>query len=341
MSKVVIDCRYLGMSGIGRFLENILENLDYEENSFTLLGKESQITKYKNVDYIFDEKSPYSKGALFKTDVKCINEHDVYFSPNFIIPFGIKTKVVVVFHDIIFLDYRDVNKNHIEFLIKKFLIKRCMKKADKIFTVSNFSQDRIGHYYPKYKNKISYAYPGVDKKFLNRELINKKDNYIVFVGNIKKHKGLKTLLLAFDEVKKNDKEMKLYIIGDASSFKNSDQEIMNLMNKENVIFTGKIDDEELISIVKSAKFLIQPSFYEGFGAPPLEALYLHTRPIISSIAVFKEVYGSFPVVFFEVNNHLDLANKILSSETDFEFDIEKSRKKFSYEYFSHLIEKEF
>ncbi len=340
MAKVVIDCRYLKMSGIGRFLENILDNLDFSKHTYTLIGKEEYLKKYQGVTYLIDDRSPFSKSSLFKSPVDLINQNDVYFVPNFIIPYGIKIKVIAVFHDILFFDHKEVNASYSDYLIKKVLINRCMKKAYKIFTISNFSLKRIAFYYPKYAYKLSYNYQGVAQIFKNQKPYYQKENYLVYVGNIKKHKGLKILLQAFLEIRKIS-SLKLYIIGDYESFKNKDQEMVNLLNTEGIVFTNRIDDDKLIEIVKKAKFLIQPSFYEGFGIPPLEALYLHTRPIISNIEVFKEVYKDLPVVFFKVGDYLDLKEKILTSEVNFEFDELKTNKIFSYENFSSIIEREF
>ena len=52
---------------------------------------------------------------------------------------------------------------------------------------------------------------------------------------------------------------------------------------EGVTFPGRLSDDALLKEIASAVFLVQPSFYEGFGLPPLEALWLGTRPIVSDI----------------------------------------------------------
>jgi len=57
--------------------------------------------------------------------------------------------------------------------------------------------------------------------------------------------------------------------------------------------------------------LIQPSLYEGFGLPPLEAMILGTHAMISDIPVFREIYSDFPVVFFKAGDSNDLKNKKL------------------------------
>ena len=76
--------------------------------------------------------------------------------------------------------------------------------------------------------------------------------------------------------------------------------------------------------------MIQPSIYEGFGATPLESLYLGTVPIISNISVFKEVYNNLPVVFFQSEDSADLSKKILNSNWCLNFDFEETNMKFSY-----------
>jgi len=66
-----------------------------------------------------------------------------------------------------------------------------------------------------------------------------------------------------------------------------------------------------LKCLSEAALLVQPSLYEGFGFPPLEALVLGTRALISDIPVFKEIYEGFPVVFFHAGDAEDLKNKMV------------------------------
>ena len=103
------------------------------------------------------------------------------------------------------------------------------------------------------------------------------------------------------------------------------------LNTEGVVFTGKISDDELLKEISSAGVLVQPSEYEGFGIPPLEALYLNTKPIVSDIEVFKEVYEDLDVDFFKVNDIEDLANKIIIAEREIKDSRAIITQKYSYE----------
>lgn len=333
--KIAIDCRYLGLSGIGRFLESILDEFDFECNTYYLIGKLDKTKKYSPAIYIEDNNSPFSIKGLLKINKKIINSCDVFFTPNFVIPYGIKTRIVSMLHDIIFMDHKEWNKNFIDTLEKKILLNRGLKVSDKVFTVSNFSKERIIYYYPKYRDKISFSYPGVTSKFINRFDNSHKEEYIIYVGNVKKSKGLAVLLEAFEKIK--DSNLKLYIVGDNSSFRNVDKSLNKYFKNPNVLFTGRISDSELLEKVQHAKFLIQPSFYEGFGSTPIESINLGTRPIISDIEVFKEVYSNLPVVYFKTGDADDLCKKILESEPTFTADLNEINKKYNYKNYADII----
>lgn len=336
MKKIVIDCRYLGKSGVGRVLENVLLNLDYsKDNYYIFWGQKKYVDQFQANEYIYDDVSPLSMKSMINKNVKKINCADILFTPYFIIPYGIKVKIISMIHDMILLDMPELNKNKIEYLLKKYIIKRGIKKSKYIVTVSQFSLDRISAYYPKYKQKYSFHYLGVTDDFKSFSSSEKKKNQVVFVGNIKKHKGLKTLIEAYSNI---ESEIDLVIVGDDKNFRNGDKEISNLISKTNITFTGRVSDKDLKRIISESKFLIQPSLYEGFGLPPLEALYLGTKPIVSDIEVFREIYNDLPVLFFEKNNAADLQEKILHGDASLNLDIDKLNQKFSYKKFTSYIE---
>src|SRR5437588_4021791 len=58
-----------------------------------------------------------------------------------------------------------------------------------------------------------------------------------------------------------------------------------------VIYTGYVDDADLVALFQSATAFVYPSVYEGFGLPPLEAMGVGTPTIVSDIPVMREVVG--------------------------------------------------
>lgn len=302
--KIAVDARYIGKSGIGRVLVGILDNLDYEKNEYYLVGPKKLEELYPKAKLILNDTDPFSKGGILKFSKEINNLCDLILIPNFIIPYGIKIPVYSYIHDVIFLDMKKTTTNgFIDYSLKKHLFKRCVKKSKKIFCVSNFTIGRCNYYFPKYKAKFILNYPGLSKEiieYMNKKKEIKKENNIIYVGNVKAHKGINILLEAFTSIEDNPYTLK--IIGQKENFLvgiNYDE-----TKYKNVVFTGRLNDDDLLDEISKAKFLVQPSLYEGFGAPPLEALCLGTQPIISSIDVFKEVYKDLSVIYFKDSDDL-------------------------------------
>ena len=294
--KIAIDCRYLGRSGIGRVTEGILENLDFSQNEYWLIGKRASLEKYEGAHIVEDDSDPYSVRGLFSFPKELNKVCDAVFLPNFLVPFGIRLPVYAIMHDLAFLDVKETTKGTPDRLIKRTLLKRCMKRAKEISCVSAFTKERCKHYYGKLAAKCFVNYNGISQSVASyacSHAVPEKADEIVYVGNVKPHKGLKTLLAAFSRL---EGETKLKIIGEKEHFLTGLD--LDESAYRNVEFTGRLSDEELLPAIARAKYLVLPSVYEGFGLPPLEALVLGTQPIVSEIPVFREVYEGLPVVFF-------------------------------------------
>lgn len=333
--KIAIDCRYLGKSGIGRVCQGILDYLDYNEHEYFLIGNEEKLRAYSPAYIIPNDENPFSPKGLFSFP-KMINQFcDCIIIPNFIIPYGIRIPVYSVMHDLIFLDLPKITtKGFLDYRIKKMLLKRCMKKSVRIACVSGFTKSRCEHYFPKYAGKCYVNYIGLSEEVLNFDTSGiEKTNSIIYVGNVKPHKGLKTLIDAFHMLPKGMYRLK--IIGEKEGFLVGMKE--EDLQSDDVIFTGRLSDDQLLREIASAKFLVQPSLYEGFGLPPLEALYLGTQPIISDIPVFKEVYGDLPVLFFKTEDAKDLENVLIRAQRVSFTAISEFTQKYHYQNFAKRL----
>lgn len=334
--KIAVDCRYLGKSGIGRVCQGILENLDFDKNTYYLIGKSKDLKDYKKAVIIENDTDPFSLSGLIKFPKEINKECDALFLPNFIIPFGVKIPVLSIMHDLIFLDLKKMNKGLKDKIIKRFLLKRCVKKSKSIACVSGFTLNRCAYYYPKYKDKFFVNYNGLSDNVLNYEsteqAIKTKTN-LLYVGNVKPHKGLYTLIKAF---KLLGKDYSLKIVGEKDNFITGvDGESLLC---DGVEFTGRLNDDELLKEFCRAGLLVQPSEYEGFGLTPLEALYLGTKPIVSDIEVFKEVYDGFDVDFFNVGDENALKQAIIDADILVKDQKEKINQKYSYKNAAKKIE---
>ena len=322
--NIAIDCRMIDASGVGTYLDGCLPQFIESKNNLLLIGNKDKLLTYinnkSNCNIINCNFKPFSfRELLFfpRNIIKQINQCDLFYSPYFNIPSGIKRPIYTTIHDIIFPDVPEL-VSPIGLKARMFFYRRAARLSKIIFTVSEFSKTRIEFHLSRqisrYKTPVINASNAI--KYDNIEPVpaeNKKKN-IIFIGNIKKHKGLGILLDAFINCIKTGLDYKLIIIGNKNNFRSKDTQILSRLdslNDGNLIFTGFLPESEKIKYLSEAALLVQPSLYEGFGFPPLEAMLLGTHALISDIPVLKEVYGEFPVIFFKAGDSLDLEKQLM------------------------------
>jgi glycosyltransferase involved in cell wall biosynthesis len=323
--KIILDCRHINASGgIGVYFRGLLPFFLSSQASIILLGDENilrQFTQNNAVEITHCTIKPFSLNDTFafpKSFLKKINSCDVYYTPYFNIPNGIKIPVYSTIHDIIFPDMPDlVSKPGL--WTRMYFYKRAARLSKIIFTVSEFSKFRIKHFLGDSLKVINASNAVKVPLQLSFNNITDKKKNILFIGNIKKHKGLNILLDAFLQCRKEGLNYELVIVGSQSNFRSGDKEISKRFNElkgQGVTFTGFLSDDEKWKLLSESALLVQPSLYEGFGYPPLEAMLSGTQALISDINVFKEIYSDFPVFFFRAADCRDLHDKLLEILSD-------------------------
>jgi glycosyltransferase involved in cell wall biosynthesis len=316
---LAIDCRMINSSGVGVYLRECLPRFLESGKDLILLGFPPGLPLPGGADgrvrVIECPVKPFSIRELFffpRRILKEINSSALYYNSFFNVPGGIKVPVYTTIHDIVFPDMPELISPP-GLLLRLGFLKRAAARSKKIFTVSFFSKSRIEHYLGTRKPVI-VTHIAVKRSFLSFDTGNvKKRNTLVFIGNIKKNKGLHYLIDAFGEARKEGLKHKLVIVGSVDNFRTRDREILQRiasLGSEAVEFTGPVPDKELLRILSEASLLVQPSLYEGFGLPPLEAMFLGTGALVSDIPVFREIYGDFPVSFFRAGDAADLKSKL-------------------------------
>jgi glycosyltransferase involved in cell wall biosynthesis len=318
---ITIDCRMIGASGVGVYLRECLPFFLDSSNEFVLLGDVEKLIPvgkdHQNSKIVDCAIKPFSIRELFffpRGLKKTINQTDLFYSPYFNVPGGITIPVYTTIHDIIFPDMPELT-SIAGLAARMWFYRRAFRRSKKIFTVSLFSKSRIEFNLGK-TIPVVVTHSAIQPYFLRNDFaapIEKKET-IVFIGNIKKYKGLSVLLDAFFKARKEGLPHKLVIIGEKDNFRSKDTDFLEkfgLLDSSAVEFTGFISDEKLKCLLAQAALLVQPSLYEGFGLPPLEAMTVGTRALISDIPVFREIYGDFPVTFFRAGDRGDMTEKLL------------------------------
>src|SRR5205085_3650288 len=128
-----------------------------------------------------------------------------------------------------------------------------------------------------------------DPNFLNwvKEKYGLPDNYLLFTGRLNARKNIRGLIQSLQFLE--DKNISLVIVGEKNwKSPQVDELLIEKKTKERVIFTGFVPDGELAAIYAMAKTFCYPSFAEGFGLPPLEAMASGVPVVVSATTSMPE-----------------------------------------------------
>ncbi|MGE5141576.1 MAG: glycosyltransferase family 4 protein, partial [Rudaea sp.] len=118
-------------------------------------------------------------------------------------------------------------------------------------------------------------------------------DFILFVGTIEPRKNLPTLLQAFRRMLDvYHVDATLAIAGKPGWLTDQMNENVSSLNlNDKVHFLGPVPNEELVYLYNAARVFALPSYYEGFGLPPLEAMACGTPVVVSNTSSLPEVVG--------------------------------------------------
>lgn len=318
--KIVIDARMYNESGIGRYIRNLiseLQILDHENEYFILLlQKDLHGSNFqKNFNKICADFKWYGISEQIKLP-KILNEikPDLVHFPHFNAPIFYQGKFVVTIHDLIhqhFSMQRATTHGSLVYKIKQFgykkVFKNAIKKSQKILVPSDYVKKQLINDYQINSDKIVITPEAVDSNLSQIKTVKKTGPpYIFYVGNAHPHKNVEGLIKAYLELKKKYRTLKLVLAGGEHYFW---QKIQREFPDKDIIYTGHISDEELVGLYKNAACFVMPSFEEGFGIPILEAFAL-SCPVVSSNAGSLPEVGGPAALYFDPASPHDMTQKI-------------------------------
>lgn len=356
--RIGIDARFYGPvgKGLGRYAQEIVDNIikmiNLDQSSVVVFLSVENYDKFKinhkNVKKVLLKMRWYSwREQILMPWFIWREKLDLLHYPHFNVPIFTPCKFVVTIHDLILTHFPTLRATtlspfiyNIKNLAYRLVIKQAIKKSEKIITVSEFTKQDILNKFSVAADKIIVTYEGVanlqagaDHLFIDEnntvDILEKYQiktgQFLLYVGNAYPHKNLDFLLRSFSELKKIKNDLRLVFVGRADYFYQKLQHEaanLNLWQADNiaspVVFVGYVPDKELSSLYKKATLYVFPSFYEGFGLPPLEAM-AHACPVISSNqASLPEILGS-AAQYFDPRNYQDFIKSVLLVMDNSEF----------------------
>ncbi len=195
-------------------------------------------------------------------------------------PIFYKNKIIYI-HDLAF-KYFPKAFSFIYQKIYNIFLPISAKNSIKVLTVSNYVRKDIQDNFNIPNVEVVYA--AQTNVFKNFNL--KRDKIILAVSSMDPRKNFHRLINAFIQI---DSDYKLVIVG-AKSKLFSEVNLNEDYDNKNIIFTGYLEDYELIKLYNRASVFIYASLFEGFGMPPLEAQACGCPCIVSNTTSLPEIY---------------------------------------------------
>lgn len=332
--KIGIDARSLigYKSGIGQYLQQILnvwandnrnEYYLFSPRDFELTEEIKSMKKVVSYGRVNSLWMQYAIPLLLDK-----YKIDLFWGPNYSIPlfYPYQTKTVITIHDMVSFVYPETlpikTVTHNRYGLPLYI-----NQADRIITESESTKKDIIKFLNYPSSQIEITLLGVNQRFyqkvnnINEELLKLNINfpYILCVGTIEPRKNISGVITTYLRLLEHYSfDHRLVIVG-AKGWKYST--IFELIDKnpilkERVYFLGYVPEEDLPVLYQGSSLFVYPSFYEGFGLPPLEAMASGIPVIASKVSSMPEVIGQSGLL---VNPHSieELSNamkKVLSDK---------------------------
>ena len=349
--KVAINCAFYEPKGGGtkEYIDNLVNNLAglVTDEEIILYVLQDQLNfaqknlpgkfKIKTIPFNSGSKLNRIKRSLFEQKFwrkeEEIEKFDIFHSPFFHSPRFKRAKILLTVHDLRLYRYPE----SYEFFRSQFLkrkVKGSIKNASHIITVSDFTKSEVMELCRVPENKITTIHEAInhhrfswkDNAFpsvLPKEM--KEMKFILSVGNLEPRKNFENLIDVFKKIKEKPefKDLNLVIGGRRD---HSYHQVLKLMEStDGIIYLDFLYKEELVWLYKNALLYVFPSFYEGFGFPPVEAGSLGTISAVSNVSSIPEICGE-GAFYFSPYNKEEMQTVIERALTDKELALEIREK---------------
>ena len=311
--NIAIFCHFLPYYSGGRYYSYMLASF---------------LSKFANVTIISDTESPYEDDFKeWKTKANIVvdeNYGSTLFENDFDLVIGVpfeaayhahlyskKWKIplaMLVFETPNFIrKYRDGADSNEQLWNP---LKKVYNECDTIIACSKLSSIYAKEYFKKSTAEFHYLYPCVNEVVANKVLegTTEKKSGVVFSSRSARFKSPVGVIR---EMIKQGYNGPYHLIGKMWSITKRNLKSVKEKNPQaKICFHGIIDDEEKFKIIKNSELLIVPSYFEGFGLPPLEALWMGTKVLAYDLEVLREVYKN-RIEYVPLGNTKELANRAI------------------------------
>jgi glycosyltransferase involved in cell wall biosynthesis len=181
----------------------------------------------------------------------------------------------------------------------RWLLGRTLRRATRVVTLSRAAEQDLLALFPTARGRTEVVYPWVADVFFEPPQpgaavpgVDAFGDHLLFLGLRIHHKNLEGILAAFERLAPQFPRLRLVIAGR----RYQDPDMVDAWKRRSPL-AGRVvevvdpDDRQIVRLLAQARVFVFPSFAEGFGLPPLEAMAAGVPVVGSDLPVFREVYG--------------------------------------------------
>ncbi len=300
---ICVDARLLGPFGIGTYVKNILLHLKESSLALHALIHAKQLAFQELWDVIHPiviEAPIYSVREQIELPRK-IPKNALLWSPHYNIPLLFSGKRVTTIHDVRYLAFAHT-LSWLQKIYAQQMITRAFRKSHRVIVPSSFTREELIKYMGTPSKSIQVIPLGVDPTTFSSKHRQEDGQlqkqyglfspFILFVGDPGRwHKNLIGALRAVHILHSKGRVFSLVITGKIADSLRAHlvQAFPNL--RKNLHFLGSVEENHLPFLYRSAAMLLFPSYYEGFGLPPVEAMSCGCPVVAARAASLPEVCG--------------------------------------------------
>jgi glycosyltransferase involved in cell wall biosynthesis len=258
-----------------------------------------ELTRWRIPNQLFDLSSRFLNVPAVDSYIKS----DIVFSPHFNILHTRRTPRVVTFHDLSFLHHPDFFRARQNFWHWRQAYAEQARNASRIIAVSEFTKSDLVEKLHIPEEKIRVIYSGIDERL--RRVPQSDTEYqdfirahsldfpfILYLGTLEPRKNVEALVRAFSLLKQKQsfRDYRLIIAGRPGwLYGRTKRAAQTSPYRDHIIFWGEVLFNHKIFLYNLASAFVYPSFFEGFGFPPLEAQRCGTPVIVSDRTSLPEI----------------------------------------------------
>jgi glycosyltransferase involved in cell wall biosynthesis len=307
MAHIAIDARKYFDFGIGSYIQNLISALPElrSKHTYSLLASPGDIQRILSPQEWQKHSTPYTRYSIGELMMLGRQARklgvDILHEPHYTLPAGLKGRSVVTIHDLIHLKMPQFF-NPLQRLYARTVINHAVRHAGAVIAISQKTKDDLLDMFKLPEESVSVVHLGVRpvfRKLEDRSLVERflsaagvKRPYVLYVGNVKPHKNISTLLRAFAQMRTQRDDLELVFVGGSCR---GDKALSELAQRLGIMGAIRdlqhVSDEELVCAYNGADVLVLPSLYEGFGYTPLEAMACGTPTVVSTGGSLPEIVG--------------------------------------------------